>query len=99
MEKYGGIAAFAREQSVWAVWWYRIGFSVITINNPFLRRICKVPYYFVFRILEAFVGISIPPQVKIGPGLRIYHFGQIFINAKTTIGSNCTLDRVLPLEV
>lgn len=91
LQRYGGVKAFLREQSLWAVLCYRIGFKVVQIRNPLLRKVCKIPYYFIFRFIETFTGISIPPQATIGPGLRIFHFGQIFINAKTVIGGNCTL--------
>jgi len=34
-------------------------------------------------------GYQIPANTKIGPGLRISHFGSLVINNKTVIGSNC----------
>ena len=91
LNRYGGLRAFFREQSLWVVLWYRIGSKIVAIKNPMLRQICKVPYYLVFRFLETFIGISIPPETTIGPGLRIFHFGQIFINSKAVIGNNCTI--------
>jgi len=30
-------------------------------------------------------------EARIGPGLRIYHFGNIFIHSQVVIGRNCTL--------
>jgi serine O-acetyltransferase len=36
-------------------------------------------------------GISIPKSVRVGPGLRIYHFGTIIVHADAQIGANCTL--------
>jgi len=33
-------------------------------------------------------GIQIPPSTRIGPGLRIVHFGHIVINPGTVIGKN-----------
>jgi serine O-acetyltransferase len=33
----------------------------------------------------------LPVDARIGPGLRIYHFGNIFIHSATIIGRNCTL--------
>lgn len=36
-------------------------------------------------------GIQIPPETKIGRGLRIVHFGHIVINPKTIIGENSNI--------
>jgi serine O-acetyltransferase len=36
-------------------------------------------------------GISLPKSCAIGKGLRIWHFGGIFINPDAVIGENCTL--------
>ena len=32
-----------------------------------------------------------PKTARIGPGLRIWHFGGIFVHSDVVIGSNCTL--------
>ena len=48
-------------------------------------------YWLVFRIVETLTGISIPLEARIGPGLRIHHFGNIFIHPDAIIGRNCTL--------
>jgi serine O-acetyltransferase len=48
-------------------------------------------YWLLFRVVETATGISLPLGAEIGPGLRIYHFGNIFINSGSVIGRNCTL--------
>ena len=48
-------------------------------------------YWLSFRLTETLTGISIPKSVPVGPGLRIWHFGNIFVNAESVIGANCTL--------
>jgi serine O-acetyltransferase len=48
-------------------------------------------YSLVFRLVETLTGISLPPEAHIGPGLRIYHFGNIFVHHRAVIGRNCTL--------
>lgn len=45
----------------------------------------------MFRIVETLTGISLPLSAQIGPGLRIYHFGNIFIHSNVIMGRNCTL--------
>ena len=41
--------------------------------------------------METITGISIPKTVEVGPGLRIYHFGNVFVHSDAKIGANCTL--------
>ena len=55
------------------------------------RRLCDRFYWLAFRITETLTGISIPKSARVGPGLRIYHFGTIIVHADAEIGANCTL--------
>jgi serine O-acetyltransferase len=41
--------------------------------------------------METITGISLPKEAEIGPGIRIYHFGNIFVHADSKIGANCTI--------
>ena len=41
--------------------------------------------------METIAGISLPKTCVIGKGLRIWHFGGVFINGHVIIGENCTL--------
>jgi serine O-acetyltransferase len=59
-------------------------------NGP-LKWILTMGYWVCFRIVETLTGISLPKSAIIGPGLRIWHFGNIFIHPDVTIGANCTL--------
>lgn len=56
-----------------------------------LRQLLLLVYFPFYRILSLLCGIEIPRQVKIGPGLRIYHFGCIVLNAEVVAGTNLTL--------
>ncbi len=38
-------------------------------------------------------GISIPYNTRIGAGLYIGHFGQIFVNSAVTIGEDCNINQ------
>ena len=55
------------------------------------RRLLDRVYWLAFRVTETLTGISIPKSVRVGPGLRIWHFGNIFVHADAEIGANCTL--------
>lgn len=83
--------AILREQSAWAIWVYRWG-RRIENSKPGLRKKIRTRFYWlVFRFIETLTGISLPKSCRIGPGLRIYHFGTIFVHRDAVIGANCTL--------
>jgi serine O-acetyltransferase len=80
-----------REQSIWALAVYRFGRRNDRRRYGLVRRIGDRLYWLAFRITETLTGISIPKSVEVGPGLRIHHFGMIFVHADARIGANCTL--------
>lgn len=82
---------FRKEQSIWAIWLYRWGRRIDKNNNVFFHGFSMKIYWFFFRLVEMLTGISLPKSAEIGPGLRIHHFGNIFINPAVRIGSNCTI--------
>src|SRR5271165_6437113 len=82
---------FLKEQSIWAIWVYRFGRRMLKRKPGPLRRIQLYIYWAMFRVVETVTGISLPFDAQIGPGLRIYHFGNIFIHSHVIIGRNCTL--------
>jgi serine O-acetyltransferase len=82
---------FFKEQSIWAICVYRFGRRVDRRAPGFFRRLAEKRYWLYYRIVETLTGISIPKSVEIGPGLKIYHFGNIFVHKDTRIGANCTM--------
>ena len=80
-----------REQSIWAVAVYRFGRWGDTRKSAIQRWLCDRLYWMLFRVVETLTGIGFTKAVVMGPGLRIYHFGNIFIHPGVQIGSNCTL--------
>ncbi len=82
---------FLQEQSIWAVWTYRFGRRVDQRAPGLVKRVQTSLYWLLFRLVETVTGISLPKAVAIGPGLRIWHFGGIFIHPEVRIGANCTL--------
>jgi serine O-acetyltransferase len=83
--------AFFREQSLWAIAVYRFGRWNDTRPNSLTRWLCERLYWFLFHLVETITGVSFNKDVEIGPGLRIHHFGNIFIHSGAIIGANCTL--------
>ena len=82
---------FLKEQSIWAVWVYRFGRRNDARTDGLVKKLGTVWYWLLFRTVETFTGISLPKSAVIGGGLRIWHFGGIFINPDVVIGRNCTL--------
>ncbi|WP_212668793.1 serine acetyltransferase [Pseudoalteromonas sp. NBT06-2] len=80
-----------KEPSIIAIRWYRYGQSVDLMNDGWIKKLNLKVYWLIFHILEVILGISIPKSVKAGGGLRIYHFGNIFIHRNAKLGDNCTL--------
>ncbi len=91
LQRYPSSRPFFKEQSIWAVWVYRFGRRVDRRRDGLLKRLLTVIYWLLFRVVETALGISIPKSAEIGPGLRIWHFGGIFIHPGAVIGANCTL--------
>ena len=82
---------FLKEQSAWAVALYRFGRRVDRRNSGFVKWLGDRWYWLAYRVVETLTGISIPKSAVVGPGLRIYHFGNVFVHADAKIGANCTL--------
>lgn len=89
--RIAGGASLLREQSLWAIGVYRFGRRVDSMPQGLGRRLLEKCYWAAFRVVELATGISLPKETRIGPGLRIWHFGGIFVNPATVIGANCTL--------
>jgi serine O-acetyltransferase len=82
---------FLREQSIAAVAVYRFGqWNDQRPAGPSRRALDRL-YWVAFRMVETILGVSLPKATVIGPGLRIYHFGGVFVNERSCIGARCTL--------
>lgn len=89
LERYGP-RPWLREQSVWAVAVYRLG-RWIDARPGGGPRPAILAYWLAHRVAETVTGIGIPKGVDVGPGLRIHHFGGIFVAEGVRIGARCTL--------
>ena len=76
---------------MWAVWVYRFGRRIDRRPRGVLRSVLAKVYWLLFRFFETLLSTSFSKSVVIGPGLRIWHFGNIFIHPGVVIGANCTL--------
>lgn len=82
---------FFKEQSIWAIWVYRFGRRTDALPEGTGRSVRTKFYWLMHRIVETLTGVSLPKGAAIGPGLRIYHFGNVFIHNGATIGARATL--------
>ena len=80
-----------KEQSIWAIAVYRFGRRNDRRHPGPLCWLLERWYWVAFRVTETLTGISIPKSARVGPGLRIWHFGSIVVHPKVMIGANCTL--------
>lgn len=80
-----------KQQSLWAILVYRFGRRIERRRDGLVKRVLTTIYWPLFRLVETVLAISLPKSAVIGPGLRIWHFGGIFIHDRAQIGSNCTL--------
>ncbi|HJV27120.1 MAG TPA: serine acetyltransferase [Aromatoleum sp.] len=91
LRRYGLRRPFLKEQSIWAVAVYRFGRRLDARCPGRLTRLMGAFYWFAFRLVETAVGISLPKSAAIGGGLRIWHFGGVFVHPDAVLGRNCTL--------
>lgn len=89
--RVGAPRALFKEQSLWAIGVYRFGRRVDRLPRGIRRNILTRLYWLSFRIVETLTGVSLPKSCVIGGGLRIWHFGGVFVHAQAVLGSNCTL--------
>lgn len=80
-----------KEQSIWAIALYRFGRRNDRRPRGIIRWVCERWYWLAYRIVETLTGISINKSIQIGPGLKIHHFGNIFIHSDVKLGANCSL--------
>ena len=80
-----------KEISIIAIAWYRHGQKIDLLKDGFYKTIHLKTYWLIFHLIEIITGISLPKSARIGKGLRIYHFGNIFIHNKAVLGDYCIL--------
>ena len=79
------------EPSFWAVCEYRFRRWGDSVRWTPLRRFFWIATSITYSVLRLVTGIDLPRRARIGPGLRIWHFGGIVVNTETVIGRNCTI--------
>lgn len=89
-ERYGPGAGW-REQSLWSVAILRLGQAADERTGRLGGRALVKLYWPLYRLVETITGIGLSKAVEVGGGLRIYHFGGIFVADGVRIGRRCTM--------
>ncbi len=85
-------------QGLWALVCYRFGRHLEDHRlPPVVHQLVKAFYHLWWKSVQITTGIYIPSDVKIGPGLYIGHFGQIFVGPDVEIGANCNISQGVAL--
>lgn len=82
---------------MWALWVYRFGRRVDARQPGPARTLLRWVYKLINTPVQTLTGISIPKETRIGPGLQIWHFGNVVVHPHTVIGANCTLRQGITL--
>lgn len=82
--------AWLHSRPLYAVAVLRLGQAVLGVHGV-LGRLLRLLYRPLHLLAQAFTGIEIYPQTRVGPGLAIYHGSGIVVNPDTVIGTNVTL--------
>ncbi len=86
---YGKLQWF--EPSLWVVITYRFGQWIERRRSLVVRNLLLMMYFPIHVFVTLATGIQISRHTQIGGGLRIWHFGCIFLNPGVRVGNNCTL--------
>ena len=74
-------------QGIWAITVYRFRrWATYECENKLIKIPCKLIGALMHLIIEVLTGIHIRPDIDIGPGFYIGHFGCIFLGGNTKIG-------------
>lgn len=91
-------AVWLCERGVWALLMFRVASAIRTTYGQQIARLPRPVRLLVtacgllaLRVSEIMTGIELPPDVEIGPRLRIWHGGNIVINPGVVIGADCVL--------
>ncbi|WP_350224062.1 hypothetical protein [Pseudarthrobacter sp. lyk4-40-TYG-27] len=77
---------------------YRI--SSWSLSLPRMGRRLLFPVRTIYKVAVGWIiGIDIPPETVIGPGLRIMHGTGLVVHGKSKIGHDCTLRHGVTLGI
>lgn len=69
---------------------FRYGGWARRCRVPVLRQLLDLAYHVMYTFVRFGLQIELPRDTRVGPGLRIDHYGSILINSRAIIGRNFT---------
>lgn len=89
--RIGETHSFFHKHLLWAIRIYHFGRSIGRHQPGTAKAFLLKIYWELFRFVETLTGISLRKNATSGSGIRIWHFGGLFINPETRVGAGCTL--------
>lgn len=81
-------------QGIWAISVYRFRRWLGYENKNKVVKLLLAPIGLALNLaIEIITGIHIEPELDVGPGFYIGHFGSIFIGGKTRYGKFCNISQ------
>ena len=78
---------------------YRFGQYLQYEASKPARLLWWIPYLIAFKLIHWTFGVHIFPESRIGPGLYVGHYGDIWVSPKATIGANCSIGQGVVIGV
>lgn len=91
-----GLALLVQNEPLWAIAVYRFGAWARTCRVPVVRLVLSGTHHLLAAVVGTLLGIYISPAARIGRGLYIGHYGDVWIDA-VTIGEFCNLSHQVTL--
>src|SRR5205085_4361981 len=96
----GSLIQVFTQQGLWALLQYRLAAAIYDAAWPGLFKRWLLLWMVAWqKLIEITTGICLPYTAVIGPGLYIGHFGNIILNGKAVLGSNCNLSQGVTIGV
>jgi serine O-acetyltransferase len=93
MRKRSRLLVVLFTQGLWAAAVLRMVHPLVTSRRWLVRQAGRAAGLVLGKLVEVTAGIQLPPECRIGEGLYIGHFGNIIVNPRVRMGSNCNLSQ------
>jgi serine O-acetyltransferase len=81
-------------QGFWASTVYRLNHHLHRhLTLPGFRQLARMAGLLAHKAVEIITGISLPPELEVGEGLYIGHFGPIIVSPEARLGRHCNLSQ------
>jgi serine O-acetyltransferase len=78
-------------EGFWLALDYRLRHRIWQAEPALVRAVLRVVQWPFHKLIKAITRSGIGPETEIGPGVLFMHFGGVWINPDSVIGSDCTI--------